>query len=142
LASFSFFFCSGAPAVKFTSGIQRVITHEIWTVKTATGALLTRKQLPLKLAWALSIHKSQGMSLDCVEMSLSRVFESGQAYVALSRARSLQGLRVIDFDRTCVRANPTVLKFYDRLKQLTPMPLGLTSKRHREDIDLDDEEPW
>jgi ATP-dependent DNA helicase PIF1 len=82
------------------------------------------------------------MSLDCVEMSLSRVFESGQAYVALSRARSLQGLRVIDFDRTCVRANPTVLKFYDRLKQLTPMPLGLTSKRHREDIDLDDEEPW
>ena len=56
------------------------------------------------------------MSLDCVEISLSRVFESGQSYVALSRARSLEGLRVIDFDKRCVRANPDVLKFYRTLQ--------------------------
>lgn len=57
------------------------------------------------------------MSLDCVEMSLGRVFASGQAYVALSRARSLQGLRVLDFDPMVVRCDPRVLHFYANLRQ-------------------------
>lgn len=57
------------------------------------------------------------MSLDCVEMSLGRVFASGQAYVALSRARSLQGLRVLDFDPMVVRCDSRVLRFYASLRQ-------------------------
>lgn len=57
------------------------------------------------------------MSLDCVEISLSRVFASGQAYVALSRARSLHGLRVLDFDPMVVRCDPQVLNFYATLQR-------------------------
>ncbi|XP_064626458.1 ATP-dependent DNA helicase PIF1-like [Lineus longissimus] len=107
----------GLPIVKFLCGAKETIKPERWTFKISGGIYLTRRQLPLKLAWAISIHKSQGMSLDCVEMSLSRVFESGQAYVALSRARSLEGLRVLDFDRKYVRAHPDVLRFYAEIQE-------------------------
>ncbi|XP_033920285.1 ATP-dependent DNA helicase PIF1 isoform X1 [Melopsittacus undulatus] len=107
----------GLPKVRFLCGITQVIKMEKWVFKGPSGVHLTRQQLPLKLAWAISIHKSQGMSLDCVEISLSRVFESGQAYVALSRARSLAGLRVLDFDPKVVRADPSVLQFYRQLRR-------------------------
>ncbi|XP_072918483.1 ATP-dependent DNA helicase PIF1 [Hemitrygon akajei] len=105
------------PQVRFMSGVTVTIKPERWLVKALGGTYLTRQQLPLKLAWAISIHKSQGMTLDCVEISLARVFESGQAYVALSRARNLEGLRVLDFDRRVVHANHDVLHFYSRLKK-------------------------
>ncbi|MGH0152283.1 UNVERIFIED_CONTAM: hypothetical protein FKN15_054520 [Acipenser sinensis] len=104
---------SGAVPLRVTE----VMKMQRWLFKAGSGIYLSRQQLPLKLAWAISIHKSQGMSLDCVEISLSRVFESGQAYVALSRARSLQGLRVMDFDPKVVRANPEVLQFYSKLRK-------------------------
>ncbi|XP_072172683.1 ATP-dependent DNA helicase PIF1-like [Diadema setosum] len=107
----------GNPKVRFMSGLEVVIRPERWSVCVGPSIILTRRQLPLKLAWAISIHKSQGMSLDCVEISLSRVFECGQAYVALSRATSLQGLRVLDFDASCVRAHPDVIKFYIHLRR-------------------------
>ncbi|KAH1166023.1 ATP-dependent DNA helicase PIF1-like isoform X1 [Mauremys mutica] len=107
----------GLPRVRFLCGVTEVIRLERWVFKGPSGIYLSRQQLPLKLAWAISIHKSQGMSLDCVEISLSRVFESGQAYVALSRARNLEGLRVLDFDPNIVRANPYVLQFYSHLQK-------------------------
>ncbi|XP_037689640.1 ATP-dependent DNA helicase PIF1 [Choloepus didactylus] len=107
----------GLPQVRFLCGVTEVIRADRWTVQVTGGQLLSRQQLPLQLAWAISIHKSQGMSLDCVEISLGRVFASGQAYVALSRARSLQGLRVLDFDPMVVRCDPRVLHFYATLQR-------------------------
>lgn len=116
------------PVVQFKNKREYVAKHEKWLVKSASGATLTRKQIPLKLAWAFSIHKSQGLTLDCVEMSLGRVFEAGQAYVALSRAKSLDSLRVLDFKANQVWANPDVLKFYSEIDNYRFIPLGPTTK--------------
>ncbi|NWU39203.1 PIF1 helicase, partial [Hylia prasina] len=128
----------GLPKVRFLCGVTQLIKMEKWVIKGPSGVHLSRQQLPLKLAWAISIHKSQGMSLDCVEISLSRVFESGQAYVALSRARSLAGLRVLDFDPKVVRADPAVLQFYRQLRhhQL------LTQDSLHTHSDADEKENW
>lgn len=60
----------------------------------------------------------QGLTLDCVEISLGRVFEAGQAYVALSRAKSLVSLRILDFDKKHVWANPDVIAFYNKLDRI------------------------
>lgn len=98
-------------------GTEEVIGREKWTFECGLPGSLVRRQLPLGLAWALSVHKSQGMSLDCVEVSLGRAFSCGQVYVALSRARSLEGLRVVDFDRSKVRANAAVVRFYQQAAQ-------------------------
>lgn len=120
------------PVVRFKNNQEYVCKHERWIIKTASGNHITRRQVPLKLAWAFSIHKSQGLTLDCVEMSLSKVFEAGQAYVALSRAKSLQSIRILDFDAKQVWANPHVLQFYKgfrrKLMDTTMIPLGPKNK--------------
>ncbi|XP_063113032.1 ATP-dependent DNA helicase PIF1 isoform X3 [Cavia porcellus] len=119
----------GLPQVRFLCGVTEIIHTDRWTVQATGSQVLTRQQLPLQLAWALSIHKSQGMSLDCVEISLSRVFASGQAYVALSRARSLQGLRVLDFDPLVVRCDARALRFCATLRQARGISLDCRSWR-------------
>lgn len=121
-------FEEGYPVVRFKNKKEFTARPERWYVKSSSGSLLCRKQVPLNLAWAFSIHKSQGLTLDCVEMSLSKIFEAGQAYVALSRAQSLDALRVLDFDSRHVWADVDVLQFYQRfrrkLQQMELIPLG------------------
>lgn len=77
--------------------------------------LVSRTQLPLMLAWSLSIHKSQGQTLPKVKIDLRRVFEKGQAYVALSRAVSREGLQVLNFDRNKINTHEKVVEFYNTL---------------------------
>lgn len=66
----------------------------------------------------LTLYFVQGLTLDCVEISLAHVFEAGQAYVALSRAKSLESLRILDFDKKHVWANPDVILFYNKLNRI------------------------
>ncbi|KAF5020384.1 hypothetical protein F66182_7592 [Fusarium sp. NRRL 66182] len=79
--------------------------------------LATRTQVPLLLAWALSIHKAQGQTLHRVKVDLNRVFETGHTYVALSRATSMEGLQVLNFDPNKVRVHPKVKAFYAGLSK-------------------------
>jgi ATP-dependent DNA helicase PIF1 len=75
----------------------------------------SRTQIPLILAWALSIHKAQGQTLERVRVNLARVFERGQAYVALSRATSQEGLQILGFHTSKVMAHHRVIEFYNNL---------------------------
>lgn len=108
------------PVVRFhaVDGTARVLlcNPEDWKVELPTGEVqASRKQLPLILAWALSIHKAQGQTLERVKVDLGRVFEKGQAYVALSRATTQHGLQVMRFEKHKVMAHPRVVQFYDKL---------------------------
>lgn len=76
----------------------------------------SREQYPLKLAWAMSIHKSQGMSIDLLDVDLTRIFTLGQVYVALSRARTLEGLRIKGFRAEDVKCHLLVKQFYASLQ--------------------------
>lgn len=108
------------PMVRFhaVDGTSRDIlcVAEDWKVELPTGEIqASRKQLPLILAWALSIHKAQGQTLERVKVDLGKVFEKGQAYVALSRATTQDGLQVLRFQKDKVMAHPRVVGFYNKL---------------------------
>ena len=95
---------------------------EEWRVESPKGeALATRKQVPLILAWALSVHKAQGQTLPRVKVDLGKTFEKGQAYVALSRAVEKDGLQVVNFEPRKVMAHPEVAKFYAGLIDVNSM---------------------
>jgi len=89
---------------------------ETWKIELPSGEVQAqRQQVPLILAWALSIHKAQGQTLERVKVDMGRIFERGQAYVALSRATTMDGLSVQKFDPRKVMAHPKVITFYSNL---------------------------
>lgn len=99
---------------------EALIVTETWKVELPSGEVqVSRTQLPLILAWAMSIHKSQGQTLERVKVDLGRVFEKGQAYVALSRATSLDGLQVLHFDPKKVQAHPKVVEWSKTLETIS-----------------------
>lgn len=108
-------FVGDIPVVKFLNGVERVIDYDIWEVSENDKKILRATQIPLKVAYAISIHKSQGCSLDYAEIDLSSIFEYGQAYVALSRVKSLGGLNIIDIDYDFIKSHPKALEYYNSL---------------------------
>lgn len=97
------------PVVKTRSGKRIKVSPMDWTVEE-NGRLLARiSQLPLRLAWAITVHKSQGMSLEAATMDLSDVFEFGQGYVALSRVRRLSGLYLFGWNERAFQVHPKIL---------------------------------
>ncbi|MDX2374849.1 AAA family ATPase [Psychrobacter sp. PP-21] len=95
------------PVVRLNSGREVIAEPEEWIIEDETGDVLASYlQVPLCLAWAITIHKSQGMTLDAAEIDLSRTFELGQGYVALSRLKSLAGLQLLGMNDMSLQLDP------------------------------------
>ena len=104
----------GIPIVHFKNGVIRQMHPHIWQSETIPTVAI--KQIPLILAWAITIHKSQGATLDHAEIDIGRgIFECGQTYVALSRVRSLDGLYLKSFDPNKILINKKVRDYYEGL---------------------------
>lgn len=99
----------GFPKVKTRSGRTISARPEEWVLEEYDREIAQIKQVPLRLAWAITVHKSQGMTLDAAKMDLSKSFVPGMGYVALSRVRSLLGLHLLGINETALAVHPEIL---------------------------------
>ncbi|MBD8008513.1 MULTISPECIES: AAA family ATPase [Acinetobacter] len=108
------------PKVKLTDGTTLIVEPETWSVDNEAGKTIASfQQIPLRLAWAITIHKSQGMTLEAAEIDLSHTFEKGQGYVALSRLKSLNGLRLKGFNEQALELDTLAIKADRRFQELS-----------------------
>lgn len=101
--------------VLFDNGVEINVTPENFEYIKENRPKVRRRQFPLRLAYGITIHKSQGMTFDKLVVNFNRIFDYGQAYVALSRTRSKEGLIIKGFDPNKIKANPEVIEFYKHL---------------------------
>lgn len=110
----------GFPLVKTLDNDLIEAGLETWAIEDETGkALASFTQVPLRLAWAITVHKSQGMTLDSAMIDLSRAFEKGQGYVALSRLRDLSGLKLRGLNQTALEVDELAMKADFRFRELS-----------------------
>ncbi len=110
------FSSEGWPVVETTDERTLTIEPVSWEVQEDGKILASIEQVPLRLAWAITVHKSQGMSLDAAEVDLSKSFVYGQGYVALSRVRSLAGLKVLGMNPNALMVDPTIINEDERFR--------------------------
>ena len=112
------------PVIQRDNGDKIIVDKDEWTIKETTilpngdtvyPVIASRKQIPLKLGYAITIHKSQSLTLDKVEIDFLGCFEHAQVYVALSRARSLNGLSIRNLKASYVKAHPKCIDFYSSI---------------------------
>ena len=119
--------CSGyGITVKLTGGRMITVKPATWKIEEDGKVKAEIAQYPLRLAWAITVHKSQGMSLDAAEVDLSQAFEKGMGYVALSRVRTLGGLSLKGMNKTALMVDEEVLAFDEHFRT--------ASREHAEDL--------
>ncbi len=104
----------GLPVIETTEGKRIKMEETSWSLAENDKVLAEVTQIPLRLAWAITVHKSQGMSLDAAEIDLSKAFVYGQGYVALSRVRTLDGLKMLGMSPTALRVDPKIVAIDQR----------------------------
>ena len=107
------------PVVKTLDGEEIVAEQEEWTFEENGKVIASIKQLPLRLAWAITIHKSQGMTLDEAVIDLGNTFELAQGYVALSRLRDIKGLHLQNIKWDALKLNPLAIRADARFQELS-----------------------
>ncbi len=112
------------PIVKTYDGREIEVMPESWVIEDDGKVKVELKQIPLRLAWAITIHKSQGMSLDAAEIDLSKSFVEGMGYVALSRIRSFEGLRLMGLNKIALEVNKEILELDKELLMASEYALG------------------
>ena len=120
------------PVVETADGKKYVAYPQSWIIADGSKILAEISQVPLKLAWTVTIHKSQGMTLDRAYIDLSQSFVPGQGYVALSRVKTLDGLRLKGINDTAFEVHSAVVRFDERLKKLSDnvrRRIALTEKK-------------
>jgi len=102
-------FEEGYPVIHTVDGAYITVKPTTWEIVEDKAVKASIEQLPLRLAWAITVHKSQGMSLDAAEIDLSKAFVYGQGYVALSRVRSLAGMKVLGMHPNALQVDPKIV---------------------------------
>jgi ATP-dependent DNA helicase PIF1 len=128
-------FDSNRPVVELLNGKTIVVEPHDWSLEEDGRLRASASQLPLRLAWAITIHKSQGMSLDAAVVDLSRSFTPGMGYVALSRVRSLDGLYLVGINNIALLLHPDIHSYDAELRQFSLALANIT----QDAADADDE---
>lgn len=127
----------GWPVVRMHDSRTIIVYPEEWKYEEHDIVRATISQVPLRLAWAITIHKSQGMTLDAAEIDLGDVFELGMGYVALSRLRTLNGLKLVGFNELALKVHPKIME-YDKIfkanSQVSKEQLSDLSEKEKERI--------
>ena len=108
------------PLVLLANKRKVLARPEKWSINNEKGnALVSMEQIPLRLAWAITVHKSQGMTLEAAEVDLSKTFEPGQGYVALSRLKSLDGLKLLGLNDKALEVDQLAFRADKRFQELS-----------------------
>lgn len=134
-------FDGSTPIVQLTNGRKIFVQQHSWSLNEDGKVRAEISQLPLRLAWAITIHKSQGMSLDAAEIDLSKAFTPGMGYVALSRVRSISGLYLKGLNRMALNMHPQIHELDFELRRSSEIVSNSTEDIENEIIILKPEQP-
>ena len=109
----------GYPIIKTYSDKEIIATPVSWTIEDDEEVVAEISQVPLRLAWAITIHKSQGMTLDAAEIDLSKSFAYGMGYVALSRVKSLDGIRLMGINQNALLVDEEITRIDEKFRKLS-----------------------